>query len=143
MSRVSFVTGEGAQPHYVSNDDERPRARKERHMTDRSHAPTLSAVRASQDQSPALKISRLVSILLAVGLLVALAFFPRVTMQGDALLTQTILPVLLIGLGATLAHGLGWRPRSSILAAVVGPFVAWPLMVAAFAFLALGGGSLV
>lgn len=109
-------------------------------MIDRSQSAPLPAARPQMRCT--LSLSRLASLVLAAGLLVALAFFPGVTLRGDALQTQAILPVLLIGIGASLAHGFGWRPRSSMLAAAVGPFVAWPLMLAAFAFLAFGSDAL-
>ncbi len=111
-------------------------------MIDRSQSAPLSHARDATERNGALSISRIASLALAMVLLIALAAFPGVLMRGDALLTQAIMPVLLIGIGASLAHGFGWRPRNSIFAAAVGPFVAWPLMLAAFAFLAFGAGTL-
>lgn len=106
-------------------------------MIDRSHsAPLASTPSAMPD------FSRIASLTLAGLLLLALVVFPELLRRSDALLTQAVMPVLLLGIGASLAHGLGWRPRGSILATTVGPFVAWPLTLAAFAFLAFGAGRL-
>lgn len=108
-------------------------------MSDRSQSPPLPQAHelATRWTNPGL--ARIASLALPAILLAALAVFPGMLMHRDALLTQAVLPVLLIGVGASLAHGLGWRPRSPIFAAAVGPFVAWPLVLATFAFLALGG----
>ncbi len=112
-------------------------------MIDRSHSASLSQAGVSTTRGPSTEVSRIASLALAAVLIGAIILFPGVLMGGDALLTQAVMPVMLIGIGASLAHGLGWRPRSSIVAAAVGPFVAWPLMLAAFAFLAFGAGSVV
>lgn len=110
-------------------------------MIDRSHSATLPQSVVASAPANAISLARIASLALAAVLLVALLAFPGVLMRGDALLTQAVMPLMLIGIGASLAHGFGWRPRSSIMAAAVGPFVAWPLMLAAFAFLAFGAGG--
>lgn len=112
-------------------------------MIDRSQSASLSQAGVSTSRGPGVEISRIASLALAGILLGAIILVPSILMRGDALLTQAVMPVMLIGIGASLAHGLGWRPRSSIVAAAVGPFVAWPLMLAAFAFLAFGAGTIV
>lgn len=109
-------------------------------MIDRSQGAPMPQTEGARWAMPSL--ARIASLALPAILLTMLAAFPGVLMQRDALLTQAVLPVLLAGVGASLAHGLGWRPRSAMFAAAVGPFVAWPLMLAAFAFLALGGADL-
>ena len=108
-------------------------------MTDRSQSATLS--QAIVTNAPAMSLSRIASLALAAILLGALVLFPGILMGGDALLTQAVMPVMLIGIAASLAHGLGWRPRSSIAATATGPLVAWPLTLAAFAFLVFGAGQ--
>lgn len=104
-------------------------------MIDRSPSAPLSPERLT-----AAAIARTISVAIAVVALLGLAAFPGVLMRGDALLTQALLPFLLAGVAACIAHGLGWRPRSSVFAAASGPLVAWPLTLAVFAFLALGAG---
>ncbi len=111
-------------------------------MIDRGHSPPLADVPPHRDQTMALDLARIASLTLAGILLLALELFPELLQHSDALLTQAVMPVLVLGIGASLAHGLGWRPRGSIFAATVGPFVAWPLMLAAFAFLAFGAGNI-
>lgn len=112
-------------------------------MIDRSQSASLSQAGIPSARATGIEFSRIASLALAAILLGAIVLVPSVLTRGDALLTQAVMPVMLIGIGASLAHGLGWRPRSSIVAAAVGPFVAWPLMLAAFAFLAFGAGSIV
>ena len=82
-------------------------------------------------------ILRGLSLTLSVALICILVFFPSVTMRGDDLLRRAVLPVLLIGVIGGLAYGLGYRPRSALLAAMLGPWVTWPLMLSAMAFLVL------
>lgn len=110
-------------------------------MNDRGHSASLPD--APYERGPAFSVTRMASLALAGALLVVLAFFPRLVMRGDELLTQAVMPLLLLGIGASLAHGLGWRPRNSIMAAAVGPFVAWPLMFTAFAFMALASDGVI
>jgi predicted membrane protein len=110
-------------------------------MIDRSRSAPLANVPPHHDQPAMLELSRIASLALAGTVLLALVLFPGLLRRSDVLLTQAVMPVLLTGIGASLAHGLGWRPRGSIWAAAVGPFVAWPLMFAAFAFLAFGAGN--
>ncbi|MFT3811724.1 MAG: cyd operon YbgE family protein [Micropepsaceae bacterium] len=112
-------------------------------MNDRSYSASLPQAAVAQARTSMIPVARIASLALAALLLVALIVFPGVLMRGDALLTQAVMPVMLIGIGASIAHGLGWRPRSSIAAAAAGPLVAWPLMLAAFAFLAFGAGPIV
>ena len=108
-------------------------------MTDRSQSASMQ--HAHDEQGHAFSLTRIASLALAGGLLLVLAFFPGLLMRGDALLTQAVMPLLLLGIGASLAHGMGWRPRGSILAAAVGPLVAWPLTFAAFAFIVFRAGA--
>lgn len=112
-------------------------------MIDRSPSAPLSEATPLRERTFPVALSRLASLSLAIVLLLLLALFPGVALRGDAQLTQAVMPVLLIGIGASFAHGLGWRPRNAMLATAVGPFVAWPLTLAAFAFLAFGGDHLV
>ncbi len=107
-------------------------------MSDHGHSASLP--KPPYGRPPFFGVARVASLALAGALLIVLAFFPSLLMRGDALLTQAVMPLLLIGIAASLAHGFGWRPRNSIMAAAVGPLVAWPLMIAAFAFIAFGAG---
>lgn len=104
-------------------------------MINRGQSTPLVDDPALRERSWMPPVSRLASLALAGILVLLLALFPGVMLRGDALLTQAIMPVLLIGIAASLAHGLGWRPRSAILATATGPFVAWPLTLAACVFL--------
>ena len=106
-------------------------------MIDRSQSAPLTEAPTPGERPVGPGLARLVSLTIAITLLLALAFYPSIALRGDALMTQAVMPVLLIGIGGCVAHGLGWRPRSSIFAAAAGPFVAWPLTLAAFAFLAV------
>ena len=107
-------------------------------MIDRSHSASLTPAQAPAERPIAPGASRLVSLAISIAAMLTLAVYPGVVLRGDAQLTHALMPVLMIAIGACLAHGIGWRPRSSILAAAAGPFVAWPLTLATFVFLAFG-----
>jgi predicted membrane protein len=103
--------------------------------SEQSHLPTFSAGVALTVSPGA--IARGLSLALSLGLFFTLVVFPGIVVRGDALLPRAVLPLLLIGIGGGLAYGLGYRPRSSLLAAMVGPWVSWPLMLSSMAFLVL------
>ena len=107
-------------------------------MIDRSHSAPLAGHHTAAERTAIPGLSRLASLALALVMLLTLAIFPDVTRRGDELMTQAVMPLLLVGVCACVMHGLGWRPRNSILAAAAGPLVAWPVPLAAFAFLAFG-----
>ncbi len=84
-------------------------------------------------------ILRAVSLALAAALVLILFFSPWL-FGGEEMLVQVIMPVMALGLAGAVAHGLGYRPRSQILATVLGPWVAWPLMLSSLALLAFRVG---
>lgn len=107
--------------------------------TDQSHLHPF-APRETQPLT-ATAVARGVSLALAGAMILALVIFPGLVTGTEELLPRAVLPVLLIGVAGGVAHGLGYRPRSSLLAAMLGPFVSWPLMLSAMAFLAMSAGS--
>ena len=81
--------------------------------------------------------ARIVSLLLCATTTAVLVILPGADGQEDALLVQAIMPIVFLGIAAGLAHGVGIVPRNAILARMISPIVAWPLMLSALAFLAL------
>lgn len=108
-------------------------------QTDQSRLHAFAA-REPQPVSAA-AVARFLSLVLAAAMILALVLFPTIVTHDDALLPRAVLPVLLIGIAGGVAHGLGYRPRSSLLAAMLGPWVSWPLMASAMAFLVLSAGG--
>ncbi|BCW87974.1 hypothetical protein sos41_11110 [Alphaproteobacteria bacterium SO-S41] len=104
-------------------------------QSEQSHVPSFGARQPSGLTLDV--VLRGLSLALSIALIAVLVFFPGVTMRGDDLLRRAVLPVLLIGIAGALAYGLGYKPRSSLLAAMLGPWVSWPLMLSAMAFLVL------
>jgi len=82
-------------------------------------------------------VARGLSLALSVAMIAALVLVPGILTRGDVLLSRAVLPVLLLGVAGGLAYGLGYRPRSPLLGAMLGPFVSWPLMASAMTFLVL------
>jgi predicted membrane protein len=82
-------------------------------------------------------VARGLSLALSLAMLAALFLVPGILTRGDALLSRAVLPVLLLGVAGGIAYGVGYRPRSPLLAAMLGPWVSWPLMASAMAFLLL------
>jgi predicted membrane protein len=82
-------------------------------------------------------IFRIISLVLCAAVVAVLAVFWGSVMGDDPLLMQAILPVVLAGVAAGLAHGVGWTPRNVIVARLISPIVSWPLMVSALALLVL------
>jgi predicted membrane protein len=66
-----------------------------------------------------------------------LAIVPAAAVREDAQLAQAIMPIILAGLVAGLAHGVGYVPRNGVVARLISPLVSWPLMLSALAFLVL------
>lgn len=81
-------------------------------------------------------IARVLSLLLAAAILALFIASPSLVMRGEILLTQAIMPVALLGIVGGIVYGMGWRPRSEVLAAMISPWAAWPIMLSSAAFLA-------
>lgn len=74
------------------------------------------------------------SLILAAMLVVSLLFASQL-FAGETVFVQIIMPVMALGLAGTLAHGFGYRSRSPTVATVLGPWVAWPLILSSLALL--------
>lgn len=82
---------------------------------------------------------RVLSLALAAALGLILFFSPWL-FAGEEILVQAIMPVMALGLAGAVVHGIGVRPRSMVLAAVFGPWVAWPVILSSLALLAFRFG---
>lgn len=84
------------------------------------------------------EIARAVSLGLSVAILLFVLLAPQAVKREDALLTTAVMPIMLLGVVGGLVHALGYRPRSPTLAAIFGPWAAWPLMISSLVFLIAG-----
>lgn len=82
---------------------------------------------------------RVASLVLAASALLVLLFAPWL-FAGEEVIVQAIMPVLALGFAGAVAYGFGYRPRSATLATMLGPWVAWPLMLSSLALLAFRVG---
>lgn len=80
-------------------------------------------------------VLRIASLLLAASILLTLLFSPWL-FAGEEVIVQIIMPVMALGFAGAVAYGLGYRPRNTMLATMLGPWVAWPLMLSSMALLA-------
>jgi predicted membrane protein len=48
---------------------------------------------------------------------------------------HTALPLMLTGVSGAFVHGFGFRPQEKMLAVLLGPIAAWPLMAIGAAML--------
>ncbi len=97
--------------------------------------PSERAVTVMEAGSPVIAgLLRAMSLALAAMLAVSLVFSSRL-FAGEAVFVQIVTPVMALGLAGTLAHGFGYRPRSATLATILGPWVAWPLILSSLALL--------
>ena len=76
-----------------------------------------------------------VSFGIAATLIALLSLAPWM-FAGETTIVHVIMPVMALGLAGAFAHVVGYRPRSTILAAILGPWVSWPLMLSSLALLA-------
>ena len=84
------------------------------------------------------EVARGVSLGLSIALLLIVLLVPQAVKREDALLTQAVMPIMLLGIVGGFVHALGYRPRSPVLATMFGPWAAWPLMVSSLVFLVFG-----
>ena len=101
-------------------------------MAHRSQSAPLPGLPAPKD------VARAVSLGLSAAVLLIALLVPAAVNRQDMLLTQAIMPVMLLGVVGGLVHGFGYRPRSPVLATMFGPWAAWPLMVSSLVFLIFG-----
>ncbi len=81
---------------------------------------------------------RVGSLILALALPIAFLLVAGHVASTEPQIRQIATLILLMGAGFALAHGLGYRARSLYLKPIVTPWMAWPLMMSAFALLTLG-----
>jgi len=73
--------------------------------------------------------SRLISILLAIGLSALVLIYPRAVATSVSNVNHGLLNLLLWGIAIGFIHGVGFVPRMTIWRVVFNPIVGWPLMV--------------
>lgn len=65
----------------------------------------------------------------AAGLALAVTIYPRGLMQDGVALNHDLLSVLMWGMSAGFVHGVGFDPSNRWLRVLLGPVVAWPLLL--------------
>lgn len=83
-------------------------------------------------------VARAVSLGLSISLLLIVLLVPQAVKREDALVSQAVVPIMLLGIVGGFVHAFGYKARSPVLATMFGPWAAWPLMVSSLVFLISG-----
>lgn len=73
--------------------------------------------------------TRRASLTAAAGLALAVTVYPRGLVHDGALLSHGMLSLLMLGMSAGFVHGTGFIPDNRYLRVLLGPIVAWPLLL--------------
>lgn len=65
----------------------------------------------------------------ATGLALAITIYPRGLVHDGVLLGHWLLALLMWGLSAGFVHGVGFDPDNRYLRVLLGPYIAWPLLM--------------
>jgi predicted membrane protein len=65
----------------------------------------------------------------AASLALAVTVYPRGLMHEGVLLNHGLLSLLMWGMSAGFVHGVGFDPNNRYLRVLLGPFIAWPLLL--------------
>lgn len=101
------------------------------------HTDSARVVTGSRSARPQINIARIVSLVLSAGLALLIILWPGAILGSQRLLTQAVMPVMLLGIAGGALHGLDLAPRQGVAATMCGPWVTWPLMLSSLAFLFL------
>ncbi len=74
-------------------------------------------------------VSQGLSLFSAVLLSGTVLLFPNALAAGDEGLSHGVLSLCMLGISAGFVFGVGFLPRNKILSWLLGPCLAWPLMV--------------
>ncbi len=78
--------------------------------------------------------ARGLSLAAAAGLALAITVYPRGLTHDGVLLGHGWLALLMWGLSAGFVHGVGFDPDNRILRVLLGPLIAWPLLLLGWIF---------
>ena len=73
--------------------------------------------------------ARGLSLLAAGGLALAITAYPRGLMHDGVALDHGLLSLLMWGMSAGFVHGVGFDPDNRWLRLLLGPLIAWPVLV--------------
>lgn len=73
--------------------------------------------------------ARSLSLAAAAGLALAITIYPRGLVHDGVLLGHGWLALLMWGLSAGFVHGVGFDPDNRTLRVLLGPYIAWPLLL--------------
>lgn len=73
--------------------------------------------------------SRGMLLLTTASLALAVTAYPRGLMQDGAALNHGLLSLLMWGMSAGFVHGVGFDPNNRWLRVLLGPVVAWPMLL--------------
>lgn len=82
-------------------------------------------------------IARTVSLLLALLLTFVCGLFPQLVASGNVIVMQALMPVMLFGMMGGYVHGMGYGARRGLAALLLGPSVAWPVMLSTLMLMVL------
>jgi cyd operon protein YbgE len=82
--------------------------------------------------------ARGVSLAAGLALSALLMLYPYALGTQMTPMLHTALPVMLLGVSASLVHGVGFQPHNRALNVLFSPIVAWPLIGVGILLIALG-----
>ena len=85
----------------------------------------------------AARAGRALSLVLALSVTAVVVAAPRLLAGSMHEVPHGLLALLLLGMSAAYVHGVGYVPRRRWLRPLAGPLVAWPLIGATAALLAM------
>jgi predicted membrane protein len=80
-------------------------------------------------ESAMTKWERSLLLVLAAGLGLAVVVYPRGLMHEGLAPDHAQLTLLMWGLSAGFVHGIGFDPNNRWLRVLLGPFIAWPILL--------------
>lgn len=73
--------------------------------------------------------ARSISLTAAAGLALAVTVYPRALLHDEVLVNHGYLMLMMWGMSAGFVHGVGFDPSNRWLRMLLGPFIAWPLLL--------------
>ncbi len=71
---------------------------------------------------------RLVSLLTAIGLSIAILIFPNRLLMENGKSDHDLLMLLLFGICIGFIHGVGFAPKKMVWHILLSPYICWPIM---------------
>jgi predicted membrane protein len=73
--------------------------------------------------------ARGLSLVAAASLALSVTVYPRGLMHEGVLLNHSLLTLLMLGMSAGFVHGVGFDPDNRWIRLLLGPLVAWPILL--------------